>query len=99
MITTDNDVPGLVVDATDLTTNGVAEGRMATYTLALMTQPARAQTVTVGAGEEDDAVTWTHDPSGTDYGSVANVDLAFTANDDTVGAYTIRFGGTADGGM
>lgn len=92
MTTTDNDVPGLVVDATDLTTNG---GGTATCTPALTTQPARAQTVTVGAGEEDDAVTWTHDPSGADSGSVANVDLAFTANDDTVGAYTI---GNDDGG-
>lgn len=54
--------------------------------------------MTVGAEEEeDDAVTWTHDPSGADYGSVANVDLAFMANDDTAGAYTIRLEATTAG--
>ena len=42
-----------------------------------------AQTVTVRAGQDDDAVddtvTWTHDPSGSDYNNVANVELMFTA--------------------
>lgn len=41
-----------------------------------------AQTVTMRAGEDHDAVTWTHDPSGADYGNVANVALVFTVNDD-----------------
>ena len=46
---TDDDVPGLVVSATDLTTNGVNEGSTATYTVRLNTQPAGTgpQTVTV----------------------------------------------------
>ena len=121
---TDNDVPGLALSATDLTTNGVPEGGTATYTVRLNTQPTgpvtvsvssnnadvpadvdgdasngaqttltfttasweTAQTVTVRAGEDadaaNDAVTWTHDPSGADYETVANAELAFTVNDD-----------------
>ena len=121
---TDNDVPGLAVSATDLTTNGVPEGGTATYTVRLNTQPTgpvtvsvssnnadvpadvdgdasngaqttltfttasweTAQAVTVRAGEDadaaNDAVTWTHDPSGADYETVANAELAFTVNDD-----------------
>ena len=120
---TDNDVPGLAVGATALTTNGVDEGMTATYTLRLTTLPTgpvtvtvssnnadvpadvdgdagngaqatltystttwnTAQAVTVRAGHDDDgvddAVTWTHDPSGANYDSVTNVALAFTVND------------------
>ncbi len=44
-----------------------------------------AQTVTVRAADDDDAVddavTWTHDPSGANYDSVTNVALTFTVND------------------
>ena len=48
------------------------------------------QTVTVTAGQDadaaDDAATLTHDPSGADYNSVSNADLAVTVTDDeTVG--------------
>ncbi len=43
------------------------------------------QTVTVRAADDDDAVddavTWTHDPSGANYDGVTNVALAFTVND------------------
>ena len=49
-----------------------------------------AQTVTVTAGQDDDAAvdmaTLTHNPSGADYGSVGDADLAVTVTDDeTVG--------------
>ena len=48
-----------------------------------------AQTVTVRAGEDDDAATWTHDPSGANYDNVANVELAFTVTDDETRAVVV----------
>ena len=46
----------------------------------------RPQTVTVRAREDDDgadgSATLTHDPSGADYGELANVDVSFTVTDD-----------------
>ncbi len=140
---TDNDAPGLVVSATDLTTNGVNEGGTATYTVRLNTQPAgtgpqtvtvtvssnnadvpadvdgdagngaqttltyttaswaTAQAVTVRAGEDadaaDDAVTWTHAPSGADYGTVAAAELAFTVNDDETAGIQVDTAPGTDG--
>ena len=46
----------------------------------------RPQTVTVRAREDDDgadgSATLTHDPSGADYGELADVDVSFTVTDD-----------------
>ena len=64
-----------------------------------------AQTVTVSAGQDadaaDDMATLTHNPSGADYGSVGDADLAVTVTDDeTVGvtvtstSLTVNEGGT-----
>ena len=51
------------------------------------------QTVTVTAGQDadaaDDAATVTHDPSGADYNSVSNADLAVTVTDNDVPGVTV----------
>ena len=51
------------------------------------------QTVTVTAGQDDDAAvdtaTVTHNPSGADYGSVDNADLAVTVTDDDTAGVTV----------
>ena len=51
------------------------------------------QTVTVTAGQDadaaDDAATLTHDPSGADYNSVSNADLAVTVTDDETAGVTV----------
>ena len=52
-----------------------------------------AQTVTVTAGQDDDAAddkaTLTHNPNGADYGSVDNTDLAVTVTDDDTAGVTV----------
>ena len=51
------------------------------------------QTVTVTAGQDadaaDDMATLTHDPSGADYNSVSNADLAVTVTDDETAGVTV----------
>ena len=51
------------------------------------------QTVTVTAGQDadaaDDAATLTHNPSGADYNSVSNADLAVTVTDDETAGVTV----------
>ena len=51
------------------------------------------QTVTVTAGEDadaaDDMATLTHNPSGADYGSVGDADLAVTVTDDETAGVTV----------
>ena len=67
-------------------------GAQATLTYSTTTWNT-AQTVTVRAADDDDAVddavTWTHDPSGANYDSVTNVALAFTVNDDDTRAVVV----------
>ena len=52
-----------------------------------------AQTVTVSAGQDadaaDDMATLTHNPSGADYGSVGDADLAVTVTDDETAGVTV----------
>ena len=52
-----------------------------------------AQTVTVSAGQDDDPAndmaTLTHNPSGADYGSVGDADLAVTVTDDETRGVTV----------
>ena len=52
-----------------------------------------AQTVTVSAGQDDDAAndtaTLTHDPSGADYDFVSNADLTVTVTDDDTRGVTV----------
>ncbi len=93
---TDNDVPGLVVSATDLTTNGVNEGSTATYTVRLNTQPTGTgpQTVTVTVSSDNADVP--ADVDG-DAGNGAQTTLTFTtASWATAQAVTVRAGEDAD---
>ena len=93
---TDDDVPGLVVSATDLTTNGVNEGSTATYTVRLNTQPAGTgpQTVTVTVSSDNADVP--ADVDG-DAGNGAQTTLTFTtASWATAQAVTVRAGEDAD---
>ena len=58
-----------------------------------MTTWNSAQTVTVSAGQDADAAndmaTLTHNPSGADYGSVGDADLAVTVTDDETAGVTV----------
>ncbi len=93
---TDDDAPGLVVSATDLTTNGVNEGSTATYTVRLNTQPTGTgpQTVTVTVSSDNADVP--ADVDG-DAGNGAQTTLTYTtASWATAQAVTVRAGEDAD---
>ncbi len=93
---TDDDAPGLVVSATDLTTNGVNEGGTATYTVRLNTQPTGTgpQTVTVTVSSDNADVP--ADVDG-DAGNGAQTTLTYTtASWATAQAVTVRAGEDAD---
>ena len=89
---TDDDTPGLAIDAAALTMNGVDEGSTATYTLALAAQPTGPVTVTISSSNADVPA----DVDG-DAGNGAQTTLTFTATTwNTARTVTVRAAQDAD---